>query len=56
MFPWTDQDVARRLRLDVLEGKHLVVFVDDFRRDFFSPNFAEQAVGHEDYPELKVYS
>src|ERR1700688_2303246 len=46
MFLWTDQDVSRRLRLNVLESEKIIVLVDDPGRYFFSCNSAEQAVIH----------
>src|SRR5579863_8534465 len=56
MFPRADEDVARRLRLNILEGKNIRILVDEFRRDFLASDFAEQAVIHEGHPEFRVYS
>src|SRR5882672_7297819 len=39
-----EQDVHRRLRTDVVEGDHLVVFVDFFRRDLAADDFAKNAI------------
>ncbi len=55
MFPRADEDVTRRLRLNILEGKNIRVLVYEFRWDFFFPDFAEQAVVHEEHPEFRVY-
>ena len=41
-----NQDVCGRLRLDVLEGKCFVIFVDFFRWDFPGNDLAEKAIGH----------
>jgi hypothetical protein len=46
MLSWADQDVRRRLRLNVLKREDLIVLVNYFGRDFFSADFAEQAVIH----------
>jgi len=51
-----DEYVAGRLGMDVLEGENFLVLVDHFGWDFFFSDFAEQAVVHEGYPELRVYS
>ena len=47
MLPRTEQDVDRRLRLDVLEGEDFRVLIDEFRRNFLASDFAEQAIVHE---------
>ena len=46
MLARADEDVAGRLRLNILEGKNIRVFVYEFRGDFFFSDFAEKAVGH----------
>src|SRR5258708_1587443 len=56
MFAGTDEDVAGRLRLNVLEGKNIRVLVNKLRRYFFFSNLAEQAVVHEKHPEFRVYN
>lgn len=43
MFFGNDERVDRRLRVHVLEGGHEIVFVNDFGRDFFSDDSAENA-------------
>ena len=40
------EDVHRRLWIDVLEGDHAVVLVDQRRRDLAAHDLAEKAVGH----------
>ena len=39
-----DQKVYRRLRGDVVEGEHIVVFVDFLGRDFTLDDFAEKTI------------
>src|SRR5262249_37298215 len=46
--PRADEDVRRRLRLDVGEGEGAVVLVDELRRDLTIADLAEEAVGHAD--------
>ena len=41
-----DQDVRRRLRVDVVERENAIVLVDDARGYLPLDDFAEQAVGH----------
>ena len=41
-----DQDVRRRLRIDVLKGQGPVVFVDLLAGEFARDNLAEQTVTH----------
>ena len=41
-----DEDMSRRLRVDVLEGKGALVFVDLLAGYFALNDFAEQAVTH----------
>src|SRR5512147_1534713 len=41
-----DQEVRRRLRVDVHEGDGVVVLVDDLGRDLAGGDLAEEAVGH----------
>jgi len=45
-----DEEVLRRLGLDVLEGERIGVVVDDLRRDLLLDDLAEQAVGHRVLP------
>src|SRR5664279_4111908 len=42
-----DQDVRRGLRIDIFEGKDLVVFIDLLGRNRTRDDFAEEAVIHE---------
>jgi hypothetical protein len=56
MLPWADEDVARRLGLNILESKNISVLVYEFLWDFFFSDFAEQAVVHEDSLQLAVYT
>jgi hypothetical protein len=46
MFFWDNQDVRRRLRLDVLKDERFVVFINFFGGDFAGDDFAEETVGH----------
>src|SRR5208282_968599 len=46
MLPGRDQNVRGGLRVDVLEGEHAVIFVDDFCRNFLRADLAEQAIVH----------
>ena len=39
-----DEHVHRRLRIDIMKGEHVVVFVNDFRRNFAANDFLEN--GH----------
>lgn len=43
MFFWNDECVDGRLRVHVLEGGHEIIFVNDFGRDFFCDDPAENA-------------
>ena len=43
---WNDEDVGRRLGVDVVESKHVLVFVDDGGRDFAVDDSAEQTRRH----------
>jgi hypothetical protein len=56
MLSRADENVVRRLRLNILECEYFRVLVYEFRRNFFLSDFAEQAVVHEAYPEFRVYS
>ena len=47
-FLGNDQNVRRRLRLDVAEGDDQVVFEDDVRRDFAGDDFFKQSFAHAD--------
>ena len=46
MFLGDNQHVGRRLRLNVLKGKRLFVFVNFFGRNFSRDDLAEEAVSH----------
>src|SRR5688572_22282371 len=41
-----DEHVGWRLRVDVVEGQHAVVLVDDRCRNLASDQLAEEAIGH----------
>ena len=41
-----DEQMKRRLRVDVLEGDHVLVVVDEMAGDLPSDDLAEQAVAH----------
>lgn len=43
---WDDQNVHRRLRLDVAKGDHQVVFIDDSCRNLAGDDFFEQSLAH----------
>src|ERR1700722_16788735 len=51
MLSRAGEDVGGRLRLNILEGENVRVFVYEFRWDFLISDFAEQAVVHERHPE-----
>ena len=42
---WNDQEMLRRLRVDVGEGEDELIFVDAIDRDSTGGNLAEDAVG-----------
>ena len=42
--PWDEQDVLRRLWVDVFKGDHILVLIDYFTRYHTRCNLAEQAV------------
>lgn len=42
-FFGNDQKMNRRLWGNVMEGEHLVVFIDNLRRNFLGDNLAEQS-------------
>src|SRR3989339_156087 len=46
MFLGNDQDVNRGLRIDVIEGKDLVIFIDLAAWDLFGRDLAKKAVLH----------
>src|ERR1043166_1871186 len=48
-FLRNDQDMRRRLRLDVMESEHQVVFVGNLRRNLPSDNSFEERLGHSGY-------
>src|SRR5712671_312818 len=61
MLTGADEDVAGRLRLNILEGKNIQVLINEFRRYLFLSDLAEQAVIHKEHPEFqdskpRVYS
>lgn len=41
-----DQCMCRCLRIDVVEGECLVVFINDFSGNFFLNNFTKQTIAH----------
>src|SRR5438093_12763595 len=43
---WNDQHMQRRLRVDIFDDHHPLIFVDDLRRDLPVDNPAEQAFAH----------
>src|SRR5882724_13038910 len=44
MLSWADQDVCRRLRVDIFERKYFIIFINQLRGNFFAADFAKQAV------------
>src|SRR5258708_38908283 len=44
MFPGANQNVRRRLRVDVFKGEYVLVLINELRGNLFRANFAEQAV------------
>ena len=44
MPAWANQNVRRRLRTDVFEREHVVVFIDKLRGNFLCADFAEKAI------------
>ena len=44
---WHDQNVCRRLWIDIVERDDAIVFVHDAGRNLSLDDFAEQAIGHE---------
>src|SRR5258706_6896831 len=56
MFPRANEDVRRRLRLNVFKREYFIVGIDEFRGNFFSADLAEQAIVHEGSSEYRVYS
>jgi hypothetical protein len=47
-FLGDDEDVRGRLRFDVVEGEHEVVFIDDLRRDLTGDEFLEEGHGRDE--------
>lgn len=47
-----EQDVNRSLGIDILEGKDVLVFIDDSRRNFFPYNLAKDTVLRVQWPTL----
>ena len=45
-FPGNDQNMRRRLRIDVAEGDDLVVLEDDVRRNFAGDDFFKESFAH----------
>src|ERR1051326_2111220 len=39
-----NQNVSGRLGTDVFKGKHVLIFISEFRRDLFLCNLAKQAI------------
>src|SRR5258705_6542062 len=56
MFPRANEDVRRRLRLNVFKREYFIVGIDELRGNFFAADFAEQAIVHEGPSEYRVYS
>src|ERR1700687_786038 len=56
VLPRADQEVGRRLRLDVFKREYFLVLIDQFRRDFFLADLAEQAIVHDGSLECRVDS
>src|SRR5580704_11993006 len=50
MLSRAQQDMRGRLRADVLERENVRIFVNDFRRNVFRGNFAEQAIKTHRFP------
>ena len=46
MFIRDDQNMRRRDRVNIAEGRHLFIPVNDGRFDFIIDDFTEYAVGH----------
>jgi len=44
MFAWTDENVCRRLRIDILKREDFAVFEHHLDWNLFAPNLAKQAV------------
>lgn len=40
------EDVKWRLRIDIFEGEEMAVFENDFGRNLFRDDLAEEAIGH----------
>src|SRR5690349_16114317 len=56
MFAWTNQDVRRRLRADILKREKVGILIHDLRRNLFRGNLAEQTVGAHRVPPEGVPS
>lgn len=56
MLFWNDESVDGRLRVHVLEGGHEIIFVNDFGRDFFCDDPAENAAWIEAHFVLSPFS
>jgi hypothetical protein len=41
MLLWNDKYVVRSLRVDIMKGKHLIIFINDFGWNFFVCNTAK---------------
>src|ERR1700733_6623645 len=54
MLLGNDQHVSRSLRIDIVEGIRMLIFVDFLRRYFPANNLAEQTVVHETVHNLRL--
>src|ERR1035437_5920929 len=54
VLPRTNQDVGRRLRMDVLKREDCLVLVHQLCGNFFSADLAEQAIFHNDPSASRV--
>jgi hypothetical protein len=45
MFLWANENMRGRLRVNVFEGEHVVILIDELRGNLFRADFAEEAVG-----------
>src|SRR5579859_1470304 len=56
MFSRAKQNMRWRLRADVLKRKDFGILVNDFRRNLFCRNFAEQAISAHQFPPVGASS
>lgn len=54
MFFGDDQEMNRRLRRDIVEGKDVIVFIEFIRRDLTSNNLTEKAVFIHDFSLIYI--